>query len=263
MDLKLTGKVVVITGGTAGIGEACVMAFLQEGCKVAVCGRSQEKLSQLATKLSADNLEVFTYQADACKQTAVQAFAQAVADRYGKIDIWINNAGISQKVKLLDMTEDDWDTMLAVNLKSVFLGSQTAAQHMCQTNGGVIINASSYAAVIPSIGSGAYAASKAAVSSLTRTLAAELAPFNIRVNGYIPGVIATQMNAKRLAEQAEATIEQIALNRAGSAEEVAKGIVFLASDAASYITGTELEISGGKFAVQIPGEAWPENGTKK
>ncbi|HWR45404.1 SDR family oxidoreductase [Sporomusa sp.] len=256
MDLNLTGKVTVITGGTAGIGEACVLAFLQEGCKVAVCGRSQENLERLQTNLKAQGYEILIYKADVSKQQEIKEFAHKVYDSYGKIDIWVNNAGISCKARLIDMAEDDWDKVLDINLKSVFLGAQAAAQYMRKDSGGVIINASSYAAVIPSVGAGAYAASKAAVSSLTRTLAAELAPYNIRVNGYIPGVIDTQMNAKRLEVHAAETIGQIALNRVGSAKEVADGIVFLASDAASYITGIDLEISGGKFAVQIPRESW-------
>ncbi|MEL7636038.1 SDR family NAD(P)-dependent oxidoreductase [Sporomusa sphaeroides] len=256
MDVNLAGKVAVITGGTAGIGEACVQAFLQEGCKVAVCGRSQEKLERLKAAMKAQGWEILACQADAANQQEISAFAQTVFDSYGKLDIWVNNAGISLKAKLMDMTEADWDTILAVNLKSVFLGAQAAARYMRQGKGGVILNASSYAAVIPSAGGGAYAASKAAISSLTRTLAAELAPYNIRVNGYIPGVIDTQMNSRRLAEQPAETLGQIALNRVGAANEVAAGIVFLASDAASYITGTDLEISGGKFAVQIPGDPW-------
>ena len=256
MDLQLTGKVVVITGGTAGIGAACATAFLAEGCRVAVCGRSQDKLDAFKADMAARGHELFVYVADVANQQDLKNFAQQVYENYGRIDIWVNNAGISQKAKLIEMSAADWDNIMAINLKSVFLGSQVAARYMRQGKGGVILNASSYAAVIPSAGGGAYAASKAAVSSLTRTLAAELAPYNIRVNGYIPGVIATEMNTKRLAEQPEATVGQIALNRAGDAREVAAGIVFLASGAASYITGTDLEISGGKFAVQIPSDPW-------
>lgn len=256
MDLQLTGKVVVITGGAAGIGAACAAAFLQEGCQVAICGRSQEKLDAFKASMVQAGYELFDCVADVANQQALEEFAQQVYAKYGRIDIWVNNAGISHKTKLLEMAATDWDKVMDINLKSVFLGAQVAARYMRKGEGGVILNASSYAAVIPSAGGGAYAASKAAVSSLTRTLAAELAPYNIRVNGYIPGVIATQMNSKRLAEQPGATLGQIALNRAGDAKEVAAGLVFLASGAASYITGTDLEISGGKFAVQIPGEPW-------
>lgn len=256
MDLQLTGKVVVITGGAAGIGAACAAAFLQEGCQVAICGRSQEKLDAFKASMVEAGYELFGCVADVANQQALEEFAQQVYAKYGRIDIWVNNAGISHKTKLLEMAATDWDKVMDINLKSVFLGAQVAARYMRKGEGGVILNASSYAAVIPSAGGGAYAASKAAVSSLTRTLAAELAPYNIRVNGYIPGVIATQMNSKRLAEQPGATLGQIALNRAGDAKEVAAGLVFLASGAASYITGTDLEISGGKFAVQIPGEPW-------
>jgi len=256
MDLQLTGKVVVITGGAVGIGAACAAAFLKEGCQVAICGRNQEKLDAFKASMVEAGYELFGCVADVANQQALEEFAQQVYAKYGRIDIWVNNAGISHKTKLLEMAATDWDKVMDINLKSVFLGAQVAARYMRKGEGGVILNASSYASVIPSAGGGAYAASKAAVSSLTRTLAAELAPYNIRVNGYIPGVIATQMNSKRLAEQPGATLGQIALNRAGDAKEVAAGLVFLASGAASYITGTDLEISGGKFAVQIPGEPW-------
>lgn len=256
MDLNLAGKVAVITGGAAGIGAACVLAFLQENCRVAVCGRSRDKLEQLKMNMAAQGYEIYIQPADVSRQQEIKAFAQAVYEHYGKIDIWVNNAGIAAKARLIEMSEQDWDLVLNTNLKSVFLGSQVAAQYMVKGGGGVILNASSYAAVIPSAGSGAYGAAKAAVSNLTRTLAAELAPSHIRVNGYIPGVIDTQMNTRRLAEQGPDTIGQIALRRAGAAQEVAAGIVFLASDAASYVTGAELEISGGKFAVQLPGDCW-------
>ncbi|QDR79045.1 Glucose 1-dehydrogenase [Sporomusa termitida] len=149
MDLNLAGKVAVITGGTAGIGEACVLAFLRENCKVAVCGRSRDKLDQLKNNMAARGYEIYIQQADVSRQQEIRDFAQAVYEHYGKIDIWVNNAGIAARARLIEMSEEDWDLVLNTNLKSVFLGSQVAAQYMVKGGGGVILNASSYAAVIP------------------------------------------------------------------------------------------------------------------
>jgi len=179
-----------------------------------------------------------------------------VHEQYGRIDIWVNNAGVSPKARLIDMSGDEWDELMRINLKAVFLGSQIAARFMKERGGGVILNASSYASIMPSATSGAYAAGKAAVSSLTRSLAAELAPLGIRVVAYIPGVILTEINKNRVEQFGQKLLSQIALNRFGKPEEVASVLVFLASDAASYITGTALEITGGKFSIQNPEAPW-------
>jgi NAD(P)-dependent dehydrogenase (short-subunit alcohol dehydrogenase family) len=154
------------------------------------------------------------------------------------------------------MSSEQWDHLMRVNLKSVFMGAKAAVRYMKPNGGGAIVNASSFASVIPQAGGGAYAASKAAISSLTKSLAAELAPFNIRVNAYIPGLVITDMNASRVTPFIPQLATQIAMNRLGTTEEIADGIVFLASDAARYITGTELQVTGGKFAVQVPTVPW-------
>ena len=255
MDLGLKGKVAVITGGATGIGFACALGFLREGCKVAICGRSREKLEKARIRAQECGYELLTYAADVAVAGEVENFAAYVAGYYGRIDVWVNNAGVVVAKAVVEMSEAEWDQIMAVNLKSVFLGGRAAFSHM-KEQGGVIINASSFAAIIPSAGSGAYAASKAAIMSLTRTLAAELAPFGIRVNAYIPGVIKTEMNAERIAQWEAALKAQIALNELAEAEEVVPAVLFLASEAAGYITGTAIEVSGGKFCVQNPQFAW-------
>lgn len=255
MDLGLQGKVVAITGGAAGIGLACTLGFLKEGCKVAICGRTPEKLEEAKKQANQLGYHLLTQVADVSKTSDVKAFANAVYESYGSIDIWINNAGVMCQKTIIEMSENEWDEILSVNLKSVFIGSKAAYRYM-KDKGGVILNASSFAAVIPSAGSGAYAAAKAAVTSLTRTLAAEFAPYNIRVNAYIPGVIKTDMNAKRIDQWEDQLKAQIALNSLAEAEEVVPAILFLASDVSRYITGTSIEISGGKFCVQNPYYPW-------
>jgi NAD(P)-dependent dehydrogenase (short-subunit alcohol dehydrogenase family) len=252
MDLGLKDKVVVITGGTAGLGKGLIPAFLAEGCKVAACGRTEATNAAVQREFPA----ALIIRADAASRQDVEALAAAAARAYGGIDIWINNAGILVNGLLTEMTEEQWDTLMRVNLTGVFTGTRTAAPYLTQRGGGVIINASSFASVIPSVASGAYAASKAGVSSLTRTFAAELAPRNIRVVEYIPGVFDTPMNERAIETSRENLLRPIPLRRFGEARDLAPAVVFLASDKAAYITGTSMVVSGGKFCVQNPQQAW-------
>jgi NAD(P)-dependent dehydrogenase (short-subunit alcohol dehydrogenase family) len=256
MDLKLKGKVVLITGGATGIGKASALAFLKESCKVAICGRTQAKLDHTVQEFQEKGYEIVGGTADAGKAAAMNAFADLVVQKYGSIDVWINNAGIYPERKaLLDTTEDEWDETFRINLKSVFIGTKIAATHMKKQGAGVILNASSFAAIIPTTGSSAYAATKSAIVSLTRTSAAELAPFNIRVVAYVPGMIRTAMSEPLIAAKPQFLTEQ-ALGRLGEPEDIADTLVFLASDSAAYITGNSVEISGGRFCVQNPQYAW-------
>lgn len=256
MDLGLKDKVVVITGGTAGIGEACALAFSREGAHVAVCGRTQKRIAAFQERCAQAGADVFVKQADAGQAEELQAFADAVVSRFGTIDVWINNAGINVGKRLMEITPEDWQQTVAVNLSGVLFGTQIAARAMGE-KGGVILNASSFASLIPSVGGTMYGATKAAVSNMTKTMAAELAPQHIRVNAYIPGIIDTPMNAERIADDANhALINAIALHRVGTADEMAQALVFLAPDKASYITGTAIEVSGGKYAVQNSEILW-------
>lgn len=256
MELGLKGKVVVITGGTSGIGKASALHFAKEGCRVAVCGQNQVKIENVKHEFKQMGYELFAESVNVSDYGAMQIFSEHIINRWGGIDIWINNAGIYPNKQVISMDETEWDTVMNVNLKSVFFGCKIAATHMRERNGGVILNASSYTALVPSIGSGAYGATKAAILNLTRTLAAELAPWGIRVNAYIPGMIRTEMTKEAIAKGEQHLTEQVALKRLGEPEDIAGGLVFLASEAAGYITGTYLEISGGKLCVQNPNLAW-------
>lgn len=252
MNLGYENKVVGITGAASprGIGFAIVRQMLQEGAKVFLCDLRKEDVDAAVEQLSAYGT-VKGYVADVSREEDIRAlFDQAAAD-FGQIDVFINNAGIYPQVALMDMTADDWDKVMAINLRSVLLCAQNFYRYN-KERGGVLLNASSYAALIGSAGSAAYAASKAAVHSLTKTLAAELAPYGIRVSGFVPGVIATGMTAGVVDSRGDQLLSQIAWHRLGTPEDVAKAVVFLGSDAADYMTGAFVEISGGKLCVQNP-----------
>lgn len=256
--LKWRGKVVGITGAgqTEGIGFAIAKKFLEKGARVFLCDLNAEALEKAENALAPLGA-VEIYRADVSKEEEVKALFATAAQKYGQIDVFVNNAGIYPQKLLCEMTAEQWDTVMNVNLKSVFLCAREAFSAM-KEKGGVIINAASYASLISSAGSGAYAASKAAVYSLTKTLAAELAPFHIRVNGFIPGVIATGMTKEVIDDRRRELEQSIALQRLGRPEDVANAAVFLASDEASYLTGTFIEVSGGKLCVQNPHMPWKE-----
>ena len=252
MELGLNGKTVGITGvgSPQGIGFAIARAFLEEGAEVFLCDRSLESAKKSEELLSPYG-KVKGYAADVSDEGQVKAFFEEAKKDFGKVDIFVNNAGIYPQSALQDMTVGQWDSVMNVNLRSVFLCGLEAKKAM-EEKGGVLINACSYAALIGSAGSGAYAASKAAVYSLTKTMAAEFAPFGIRVNGFIPGVIATGMTAPVIELKGDALTQQIALRKLGKPEDVANAVIFLASDKANYLTGTFIEVSGGKLCVQNP-----------
>ena len=254
MEFNFKGKNVVITGGNSGIGFAAAKAFAQNGANVAICGTNRDKLDKAVEKLK--DFETWIY-GDVCNvgdSKQLLKFADDCEEVLGGIDIWISNAGFMPFSKIVDTSEELWDDLFNINVKSVYIGAKIAKEKMVK--GGVLINASSFASIMPSVNTGVYAATKSAVTSLTKTLASELAPFGIRVVGYIPGLIATDLNAINIENNGDKLLESISARRFGTAEDIANGILFLASDYASYITGTCLEISGGKFATQNPKAAW-------
>lgn len=251
MDLNLKGKVVVITGGATGIGRAAAIEFLHEGAQVAILGRRLEPLKAFHDEMAQEHYDIYYESCDVSKPDDVKAYAQRVQQHFGSLDVWINNAGISIDKPFLSFTDEDWNKIVSINLKAVFDATQIAARLMIdQGTGGVILNASSFCAKIPHANGVLYAATKAAVSNMTKSTAAALAPYGIRVVGYIPGMIVTPISERMIAQYRDKFTKDIALGRLGHPEDLAKPIVFLASDAAGYITGIDLEISGGKFTVQ-------------
>ena len=253
MEMGLTGKTVVITGGGTGIGKAAALEFLKEGCHVAVCGRRMEKLEQVKAEYDALGYELMIRSVDVTDYDALSAFANEVTETYGRIDVWVNNAGSNHIKSLMDYDVEEFWAMTDAILVSVFSGSKIAAEHMReQGGGGVILNASSFSAVIPNAGRAPYSACKAGVSSLTRTFAAELAKDQIRVIAYVPGMTATEISAKNIELNGPRLMRDIPMQRFGKAEDCAKLMVFLASDNASYISGTQIEVAGAKLCVQNP-----------
>lgn len=257
MDIRFDGKTVLITGASSGIGLACARLFGQLGACVAICGTNAQKLAAAESSLRQDGITVLAQICHVEDEASLRAFADSVMDRFGRIDVWVSNAGIYPQYSIIDMDEQMWERTFSVNTKAVYLGARLAYRCM-KDRGGVILIASSFAAVFPSVGSGAYAASKSAATSMIRSLAAELAPYGIRVNGYIPGVIDTDMTRQLTETNGEAMRAAIALQQFGKPEDVAYAAAFLASDYARYITGATLEVTGGKMGVQNPGKAWTD-----
>lgn len=257
MNLNLEGKIAVVTGGAKGIGYEISRALFDEGCKVCMVGTDQDALNSARDNFAAPD-RCIAVRCDVTKSEQIDELFATVEDTFGGIDILVNNAGVLKPKPIEQMTEADWDAGIAVNLKSVFLCTKRAIIPMKKNGGGVIINASSFAAVIPSVGQSAYAAAKMGVKSFTRVSAAELAPYNIRVLGYIPGVINTQLIKPLIADpaRAEKMKNDIALHRFGDPTEIASVVTFMASDKAGYVSGCCIEIHGGKLCVQNPAAAY-------
>ena len=256
MREEMTGKKVVITGGGSGIGKAIALEFARSGAWVAICGRNGEKLRRAAAELEAYGRPVFYDRRDVAKVSEIEAFGEKASAALGGIDVWINNAGIDtpELVDFRQFTEEMWDERMAVDLKAVFFGAKTAARRMGR--GGLILNISSFASLIPTAGRSVYSCAKSGVNSLTRTLAAELAPEGIRVVSLIPGYIRTEMTGEGIRTRYQELVNGICAGRLGEVEDLTKAALFLASPGASYITGTHLEVSGGKFAAQNPSWSW-------
>lgn len=256
MDMKLRDKVVVVTGGAGDIGAETALEFLQEGCKVAVCGRSQQSLDQFKARVNAEGFNALTGVADVTCQGNLELFAKKVADEYGGIDIWVNCHGIEGYSPLLECTEEFWNKVLDINLSGTWRGTKVAVPYMEKRGGGSIVNVSSFCSIVPTAKNGVYSISKAAVDNLTKVMAAELAPKNIRVNAVLPGFTATNMTADKVNSIKDMLVQPISMRRLGNPGDIARGILFLAGDGGRYIDGHALVISGGKFIVQNPQDPW-------
>ena len=246
----LAGKTVVVTGAADGLGKHIAQGFHKAGSNVVIVAR--KPVSWIPKR--SDRYDVL--EIDVRDAARFRAWLDKCQDDEIPIDVLVNNAGSLTEGPLLDCSDESWDTMLDTNLKAVFQLSQAFARHMPSAGSRAIVNAASYAALIPSVNAGVYAASKAALVSLTRTMAAEWAPRGIRVNAYSPGVIRTRMTEPKLREHEMSMRKAISLQRLGTADEVANVVLFLASDASSYINGANIDVSGGKLVVQNPDEAW-------
>jgi 3-oxoacyl-[acyl-carrier protein] reductase len=218
----------------------------------------RDNLGDLQREFSEHSWPGKTYECDVRQAAQVQEMVQQIVAEYGRIDILVNNAGVALGGPVETLSEETWDLNLDTNLKGVFLMCKAVVPVMKRQRSGRILNAASFAAIVPSIGSAAYAASKAGVVLFTRALAGELGPWNITVNCYAPGMIPTQMNhfADLPPERQNRLLDTLTLRHWGEAKDVAQLICFLASDLAGYITGALIDISGGKLATQIPQVAY-------
>lgn len=251
--MRLKGKVALITGGTEGIGFATASAFLKEGAKVCIAGRSSEKGARAVKELSALG-EVCFAEGDVSLAPDAKRMVDATIDRHGRLDILFNNAGIYLEKVIEDMTEDEWDRLMDVNLKGTFLVSKYAIPHMKRQGGGSIINNSSDAGLVGNKNCPAYCASKGAITIMTKAMALDYAEFGIRVNCVNPGNVDTPMLARELEsapdrdEYLKRMDEESPVGRIGRPEEVAKAVLFLASDESSFVTGAALSVDGGLTA---------------
>ena len=257
MDLGLEGKTVIVCGGTTGIGAAAALQFAREGCRVAVCSHSEKKVGAFKEKASAEGFaEITAAQVDMTKKAEVDAFAASVAQKYGRIDIWVNCAGGNKHGPLWSLPEETFRYIIDLNLTSAFFGIQAASKYMMEQRSGVIINVSSLSSKVPVDYRVTYGAAKAGVNLLTIGAASELAPYGIRVNAVAPGIIDTVLSARAIYEQTDYTMKMIPLKRAGKPCEVGDVIVSIASDRFGYMTGTIVSVDGGKDTVEDPDLAW-------
>ncbi|MGO4886714.1 SDR family NAD(P)-dependent oxidoreductase [Anaerobacillus sp. MEB173] len=246
--MKLAGKVAVITGGASGIGESTARLMVEEGAKVVIADMSDELGTQLAHELNQAN-KVATYvHVDVTNETEVQHMINEALSIFGKVDILFNNAGIGSLSPSAELPYEEWRKVIAVNLDGVFLAAKHAIAAMQKNGGGSIINTASILGHVGQAQTAPYTASKGGVVNLTRALAVEYAKENIRVNAVCPGYIETPLLNQLDDEMKNHLISLHPIGRLGRAEEVAKAVIFLASDDASFVTGANLLVDGGYTA---------------
>ena len=242
--MRFENKVVMVTGGAAGIGRVTAESFAGEGARIALCDVNPEAGEAAAKALGP---EASFEQVDVASSTAVSSWIEGVFDKYGQIDVLVNNAGITRDGLIMRMKEEDWDAVISVNLKSAFNSIKAVSKIMVKQRSGRIINLASVVGVMGNPGQANYVASKAGMIGLTKTVAKELGARGITVNAVAPGFIETDMTAVLSDKAREAMLSMIPLQRAGTPQDVADTITFLASDSAAYITGQVIHVTGGMY----------------
>lgn len=248
LEKDLSNQIAIVTGGTAGIGKTIAIKLAEQGAKVFIFGTNPERGKQVVDEIGAltgNSDRAAFYSVDVSQTQAVKDVIKEILDTHKTIDLLVNNAGITRDQLLMKMTEEDWDQVIDVNLKSCFNTSQAVIRAMMKARKGAIINISSVIGIIGNIGQVNYASSKAALFGFTKSLAKEVASRNIRVNCVAPGFIDTRMTMEMGEEQKQQILSSIPLGRMGLPEEVADTVLFLASSKSSYITGQILSVDGG------------------
>lgn len=240
-----TDSVVLVTGGSRGIGFAIAEHFGKANAKVIILGRNQESLDSAIKQLQDQGCDAAGYQASVSDSARMEEVFASIIKDHGKIDVLINNAGVTKDNLVLRMKEEDWESVMDINLKGAFVCTQKAFKHMMRARAGSIINISSVIGLIGNAGQANYAASKGGIIAFTKSCAKEFAPRNIRVNAIAPGFIETEMTAELSDEVRAEYAKIIPLGKMGSAAEVAQVCLFLASENSSYITGQTIAVDGG------------------
>jgi 3-oxoacyl-[acyl-carrier protein] reductase len=243
----LAGRVAIVTGGSRGIGLATARLLADDGASVVVSARDPDRLAAATRELDATGAPVLAVAADATRREDVDRLLEASRERFGRIDVLVNNAGVIRDQLLVRMKDDDWDRVIDTNLRGVFLMMRAVARVMMRQRGGRIVNVSSAAGAMGNAGQANYSAAKGGVIALTKAAARELAHWNILVNAVAPGLIETDMTASLPPEARDALMRQVPLGRAGEPREVAEVIRFLAGDGAAYVTGQVIHVNGGLY----------------
>jgi 3-oxoacyl-[acyl-carrier protein] reductase len=242
---RLAGKVSIITGGAQGIGLATALKFSREGATVVVCDIRQAAVDAAVAQCQEAGAKALGRVVDVTQREMVDAMVQQVLSQFGRIDVLVNNAGITQDARLQKMTIEQFDRVIDVNLRGVFHCSQAVADAMVKQGGGVILNASSVVGIYGNFGQTNYAATKFGVIGFTKTWSRELGPKGVRVNAVAPGFVATPILSTIPDKVLQEMIDRVPLKRLGQPEDIANVYAFLASDDAAYINGAVLEVSGG------------------
>lgn len=248
--MKLKNKVAIVTGSGRGIGRAIALELAREGVKVVVTSRHTEECDEVCSVINADGGESLCVECDVSKKEDIDRLVKETMDKFGRIDILVSNAGVVRQNPISETSEEDWDFVLDINLKGMFLVCKAVAPIMIEQKSGKIVSIASIAGEIGFPNTSAYCASKGGIVNLTRELALEMAPYNVNVNAVAPGVIETSMTEGMLADEnsRKGLLTQIPMGRVGKSEEIAKAVLFLASDDSSYVTGHTLVVDGGWVA---------------